>query len=320
MRRRTFLATLPVAAAAATSRAAQDAGSPPSGRTTRERAARREPQPEAARRRDRRPDRPGPTSPAARRSGARTGRRRRPIRWRRLAAIDILQRRRLGGGRGDRGQRRAWASSSRSPAASAATVFVMLWDPKTEEGGGPERLGPQPAGADAGEQRERADGRPHLAATAPSRSACPARSTPGGACTSATASCRGRSLFDPAIRPVRGGRARAPDHRLVPRARHGRLPQARRSGIEEIENFKKVWAPGGRTPREGEVFRNPDLGRTTRLIAEGGARRLLRGRDRRRHRALLQADRRLDDQGRPRRPPAPNGSSRCVTNYRGVDV
>jgi len=40
--------------------------------------------------------------------------------------------------------------------------------------------------------------------------------------------------------------------------------------IEENENRKRVYAPGGRTPRVGEVFANPDLGRTYRLIAEGG--------------------------------------------------
>lgn len=40
--------------------------------------------------------------------------------------------------------------------------------------------------------------------------------------------------------------------------------------IEENDNRKKVWRPHGRTPRVGEVFANPDLGRTYRLIAEGG--------------------------------------------------
>ena len=43
-----------------------------------------------------------------------------------------------------------------------------------------------------------------------------------------------------------------------------------RLGIEETDNFLKVWAPTGRTPAEGEVFANPALARTLRLIAEGG--------------------------------------------------
>jgi gamma-glutamyltranspeptidase/glutathione hydrolase len=42
------------------------------------------------------------------------------------------------------------------------------------------------------------------------------------------------------------------------------------AGIEETINAKLTYAPGGRAPGEGEVFRNPDLGRTYRLIAQGG--------------------------------------------------
>jgi len=41
--------------------------------------------------------------------------------------------------------------------------------------------------------------------------------------------------------------------------------------IEEIENAKRTWMGArGRTPREGEVFKNPDLGNTLRTIAQGG--------------------------------------------------
>ena len=40
--------------------------------------------------------------------------------------------------------------------------------------------------------------------------------------------------------------------------------------IEDNHNRKRVYAPDGRTPRVGEVFANPDLARTYRLIAEGG--------------------------------------------------
>ncbi|WP_439473168.1 gamma-glutamyltransferase family protein [Brevundimonas sp.] len=40
--------------------------------------------------------------------------------------------------------------------------------------------------------------------------------------------------------------------------------------IEENDNRKKVYAPGGATPKVGQMFANPDLGRTYRLIAEHG--------------------------------------------------
>jgi len=42
------------------------------------------------------------------------------------------------------------------------------------------------------------------------------------------------------------------------------------AGVEEIDNALSVYTSRGRTPREGEMFRNPDLGRTYRMIAEGG--------------------------------------------------
>ena len=40
--------------------------------------------------------------------------------------------------------------------------------------------------------------------------------------------------------------------------------------VEEIDNMRRVFAPDGKTPREGEIFRNPDLGRTLQEIATGG--------------------------------------------------
>jgi gamma-glutamyltranspeptidase / glutathione hydrolase len=42
------------------------------------------------------------------------------------------------------------------------------------------------------------------------------------------------------------------------------------SGVEETANATHVWAAGGHAPGEGDVFRNPDLARTYRMIAQGG--------------------------------------------------
>jgi gamma-glutamyltranspeptidase/glutathione hydrolase len=42
------------------------------------------------------------------------------------------------------------------------------------------------------------------------------------------------------------------------------------SGVEETANAMHTYAPGGAAPVEGDVFRNPDLARTYRMIAEGG--------------------------------------------------
>ena len=42
------------------------------------------------------------------------------------------------------------------------------------------------------------------------------------------------------------------------------------SGVEETANAMHTYAPGGTAPNEGDVRRNPDLARTYRMIAEGG--------------------------------------------------
>jgi len=42
------------------------------------------------------------------------------------------------------------------------------------------------------------------------------------------------------------------------------------SGVEETANAMHTYAPSGQAPIEGDVFRNPDLAHTYRMIAEGG--------------------------------------------------
>jgi gamma-glutamyltranspeptidase/glutathione hydrolase len=42
------------------------------------------------------------------------------------------------------------------------------------------------------------------------------------------------------------------------------------SGVEETANAVHTYAPDGKAPGEGDIFRNPDLARTYKLIAEGG--------------------------------------------------
>lgn len=42
------------------------------------------------------------------------------------------------------------------------------------------------------------------------------------------------------------------------------------AGVEETTNANLTYAPGGHAPGEGDVFRNPHLAQTYRLVAEGG--------------------------------------------------
>jgi gamma-glutamyltranspeptidase/glutathione hydrolase len=76
-------------------------------------------------------------------------------------------------------------------------------------------------------------------------------------------------LFDPAIAYAQEG---APVAQTVAYYLNTSLNRftSGELGIEEVDNFRKIWAPEGRTPREGDVFRNPALARTLGLIAKEG--------------------------------------------------
>ncbi|HLL31005.1 MAG TPA: gamma-glutamyltransferase family protein [Allosphingosinicella sp.] len=77
-----------------------------------------------------------------------------------------------------------------------------------------------------------------------------------------------RELFEPAIAYAEGGVPLSPvvayymNRAMANYARPG-------MGIEEIENARRTYASGDRA-RAGEIFRNPDLARTYRAIAAGG--------------------------------------------------
>ncbi len=53
--------------------------------------------------------------------------------------------------------------------------------------------------------------------------------------------------------------------------------QASARGLAEVPTSAACFLPGGRAPRFGEVFRNPDLAGSLRAVAEGGAEAFYRG-------------------------------------------
>jgi gamma-glutamyltranspeptidase/glutathione hydrolase len=54
------------------------------------------------------------------------------------------------------------------------------------------------------------------------------------------------------------------------RGTKGFLRSAESGMLQEVANMRSVYMPGGRAPREGEIFRNPDLARTLRTLGEKG--------------------------------------------------
>jgi gamma-glutamyltranspeptidase/glutathione hydrolase len=76
-------------------------------------------------------------------------------------------------------------------------------------------------------------------------------------------------LFEPAIHLAESG---VPVPQIIAYYIGRNLDNFQRPGfgVEEVANAKHTYAPGGSAPKEGEVFRNPDLARTYRLVAKGG--------------------------------------------------
>jgi gamma-glutamyltranspeptidase/glutathione hydrolase len=146
--------------------------------------------------------------------------------------------------------------------------FVMLWDPRTGTVVGLNGSGRSPKGLSLETVRARARG-----GLIPSHGAISV-SVPGAVDAWWTlhqtyGKLPWKDLLQPAVAYASEGAPVTQNvayYLAVAQAGFAR-PEA---GIEETDNFKSVWAADGRTPREGDIFRNPGLAHTYRLIAEGG--------------------------------------------------
>jgi gamma-glutamyltranspeptidase/glutathione hydrolase len=183
-----------------------------------------------------------------------------------LAAIDIL---RAGGSAVDAAIAANACLGLAEPTACGigGDVFALIWDPQAGAVVGLNGSGRSPRGLTLDIQRERAvDG-------AIWRFGAVSVSIPGAVDGWWMAHQRygrlpWRSLFEPAIALCGTG---APIPQTVAALWGANLSAWRAGGrIEESLNHQRLYAPGGQSPKEGELFRNPDLGRTYRLIAEGG--------------------------------------------------
>src|SRR5580704_15892415 len=146
--------------------------------------------------------------------------------------------------------------------------FAMLWDPKAAKVVGLAGSGNSPKSLSLATVRERA-----AAGVIPGLGAVSV-SVPGALDAWWTLHQRyGRlpwkDLFEPAIGFCEAG---VPVPQIISYYIKRNLDAFERpgSGIEESANARRTYAPDGHAPAEGEVFRNPDLARTYRLIAEGG--------------------------------------------------
>jgi gamma-glutamyltranspeptidase / glutathione hydrolase len=147
-------------------------------------------------------------------------------------------------------------------------VYALLWDPNAREVQGLAGSGRSPRGLSLETVRSRAKN-----GVIPAYGAVSV-SVPGAVDGWWTlhqrhGKLKWAALFEPAIAYASQG---APVPAVVAEYLHyGVIGLKRPSrGVEEIENALRTFAPGGEPPKEGQVFRNPDLARTYRMIAEGG--------------------------------------------------
>ena len=186
-------------------------------------------------------------------------------------AIDILKR---GGSAADAAIAANAVLGLVEPTSSGlgGDCFAFVWDPKTKKLEGMASSGGSPRGLSLETVRSRAraydgkQGLPPLGAVSVS--------VPGALAGWWTLHERyGKlpwaDLFQPAIGYAQNGVV-VPQiigfyikRNLAAFARPG-------SGVEETANAMQTYAPGGTAPNEGQVFRNPDLARTYGMIAQGG--------------------------------------------------
>ncbi|MCM3419365.1 gamma-glutamyltransferase family protein [Sphingopyxis alaskensis] len=148
-------------------------------------------------------------------------------------------------------------------------VYAMIWDPRTKKLAGLAGSGKSPRGLDLATVRSRARG-----GTLPAYGAITV-SVPGTVDGWWTMHQRygklpWKELFEPVIAHAEVG-APVPD--MIAYYMRRSLAGFRQPGrgIEEIDNALRTWGLNdGKGPMAGQVFRNPDLARTFRLIAEGG--------------------------------------------------
>ena len=146
-------------------------------------------------------------------------------------------------------------------------VFALLWDPQAQAVVGLNGSGRSPRGLSLDEHRRRAVNGQIWSVGAASVS------TPGavegwGRLHRRYGKLPWKRLFEAAIAAGEDGTPVAQTIAAAWRGNVARLVSDRR--VEETDNLKAVYAPGGSTPAEGQLYRNPDLARTYRLIAEGG--------------------------------------------------
>jgi gamma-glutamyltranspeptidase/glutathione hydrolase len=148
--------------------------------------------------------------------------------------------------------------------------FVMLWDPKTRKVIGLNGSGRSPRGLSLETVRQRKTDKGMIPSYGAISVSVPGAVDAWWSLHQRYGKLKWKDLFAPAIAHCEDGAPVIHNTAFYLEASNRNF--SRSKVIEEIDNFKAVWTRDGKTPREGEIFKNPGLGKTYRLIAEGGGR------------------------------------------------
>ena len=184
-----------------------------------------------------------------------------------LAAIDILKK---GGSAIDAAVAMNACLGFLEPTSSGigGDCFCMLWDPQAKKVMGLAGSGASPRGLNLETVRSRARNGaiPALGAVSVS---VPGAVDAWWMLHQRYGKLKWAELFAPAIAYAEEG---VPVPELIAYSIRGNLKAFLRpgAGIEETDNAIKTYGLGAGGPKTGRIFRNPDLARTYRLIAQGG--------------------------------------------------
>ena len=185
-----------------------------------------------------------------------------------LAAIEILKK---GGSAADAAIAAKACLGFLEPTSSGlgGDCYIMLWDPKLAKVVGLAGSGRSPQGLTLETVRARSSARGSLAPYGAISISTPGALDAWWSLHQRYGRLKWAELFEPAIHLAETG---VPEPQIIgwyiPRNMANFLKDG--SGVEETENARHVYMPGGKAPGEGVVFRNPDLARTYRMIAAGG--------------------------------------------------
>jgi len=147
--------------------------------------------------------------------------------------------------------------------------FVMLWDPAKKTVVGLNGSGRSPRALSLSEQRRRAING-HIPAYGAVSISVPGAVDAWWSLHQRYGKLQWADLLTPAANLAEQGVPMVQTIGYYLKANMARFANPGAVHIEEIANAQKVFMPGGKTPAEGEVFRNPDLAATLRTIAAGG--------------------------------------------------